>query len=296
MQNCIIANFDNKEYIRPDKCGEDSSLNAVLRSYEGILQVLAALMADGSGQGGGDLDSDSPLIGSWKGSRIALIDDEVLDPKLSEPGLEDVPLYKQVTSLGKDVTEEVIAAFKKSESLLASFVPGSNLPLSVQRKMSDEGRFMIANLATRKGPIPQLAFFVGFFGFQPGFSRYWMQKRLEKGFLDFAVATGLPERYAVKDLSWKVGILEFLPTPQYQRPPEKAVVELSFGLVAEGRKRAKRFVLKFGKEGSLFEDSILELFPSFKFDAPPIAADSPVVRPEVANILKAFQLNTTKES
>lgn len=296
MQNCIIANFDNKEYIRPEKCGEDSSLKAIYSSYYGILQVLAILLADGNDRGAGDLRVDAPVIGSWKGSRIALIDDVVVDANLSEPGVEDVPLYKQITSLGKDVTETVIAAFEGAdEGLLSSLALNSSLPLSVQRKMSDEGRQMLSDLATRKGAIPELASFVGFFGFQPGFSKYWLHKRFEKALLEFAVATELPERYTVKDLSWKVGTLEALPTGNYQSPPRKAVVELSFGLVAEGRKRAKKFVLKFGKDGSLFEESILAIFPSFKFDAPPAAVFSEL-NPEVAGVLKAFQATTVKEA
>lgn len=289
MQNCIIANFDKKEYISPQRCGEDSTLKAVYLSYEGILQILAILLADGNGRGGGDLITESELIGSWKGCRIALIDEVVTDSKLSEPGLEDTPLHKQITSLGTDITERVIEVFDGTgEGTLASLSLNSTLPLSIQRNMPSEARGMLSSIATRKGAIPDLASFVGFFGAQPGISRYWLQKRFEKGLIEFAETTGQPQRYTVKDFSWKKGVVEPLIPPEYPRPDRISTTEISFGLVAEGKTRAKRFTVKFGKGGSSFEDTILSIFPGFKFDAAPTASTSEM-SPEVANVLKALQ-------
>ena len=50
---------------------------------------LATLLADGNGRGGGDLHSESPIIGSWRGDRIVVAGDYA-DPNNFIPnGLKD---------------------------------------------------------------------------------------------------------------------------------------------------------------------------------------------------------------
>ena len=41
----------------------------------GVMSALAILLADGNGSGGGDLFSDNPVIGSWRGDRIVVAGD-----------------------------------------------------------------------------------------------------------------------------------------------------------------------------------------------------------------------------
>lgn len=74
-QYYYIVNLDKKQYLHPHAFGDGLKLMEFGCSGEGTLLALAALLADGNGQGFGDLKSDDSLVGSWAGDRIVVAGD-----------------------------------------------------------------------------------------------------------------------------------------------------------------------------------------------------------------------------
>lgn len=74
-----IVNLDKREYIEPWTFGDGAKLMEFGASMCGAMTGLAVLLADGNGRGGGDLESERPIIGSWAGDRIVIVGDYV-DP------------------------------------------------------------------------------------------------------------------------------------------------------------------------------------------------------------------------
>jgi len=74
-QYYIIVNLDKKQLILPHKFGDGVKLLEFADSTPGTMTALAVLLADGNGRGGGDLDSNDPIIGSWAGDRIVIAGD-----------------------------------------------------------------------------------------------------------------------------------------------------------------------------------------------------------------------------
>jgi len=86
-QYYLIANIDKKEYIHPHKFDDGMKLMEFGQSCSGTLTGLTILLADGNGRGGGDIDSDDPIIGSWAGDRIVITGDYA-DPRKFLTGQE----------------------------------------------------------------------------------------------------------------------------------------------------------------------------------------------------------------
>jgi hypothetical protein len=85
----IIANLDKKEFIRPHPLGDGAKL-LEWGSEGGVMDALRLLLAaacKGGGRGGGDPNSNDPLIGSWAGDRIAIVGDYTEDSDLDTEGL-----------------------------------------------------------------------------------------------------------------------------------------------------------------------------------------------------------------
>lgn len=74
-QYYMTVNLDKKEYLYPHKLGDGLKLMEFACSTLGTMTALALLLADGNGRGGGDMHSNSPLIGSWAGDRIVIAGD-----------------------------------------------------------------------------------------------------------------------------------------------------------------------------------------------------------------------------
>lgn len=72
----VVVNLDRAEKIDPAAFGDSRSPGrfAVADEAGGTLAALAVLLAVSSGRGGGDFHGDSPLVGSWGGQRIGLLD------------------------------------------------------------------------------------------------------------------------------------------------------------------------------------------------------------------------------
>jgi len=74
-QYYLTVNLDKGEYLDPHKFGDGLKLLEFGDSASGTMTGLATLLADGNGRGGGDLRSENPVIGSWKGDRIVVAGD-----------------------------------------------------------------------------------------------------------------------------------------------------------------------------------------------------------------------------
>lgn len=79
LDDVLVVNLDKREMLDPKEFGSDGSLFdvAVFGGDGGVTTALAALLA-GSCKGGarseGDFDSEDPLMGSWAGDRIAIVE------------------------------------------------------------------------------------------------------------------------------------------------------------------------------------------------------------------------------
>lgn len=106
-QYYFITNLDKEQFLHPHQFGEGLKLMEFGCSSMGVLTGLAILLADGNGRGGGDLHSESEVIGSWAGDRIVVAGDYADDEKfLTE---------EQISRFSKDHPEE-LAALHRLES------------------------------------------------------------------------------------------------------------------------------------------------------------------------------------
>lgn len=103
-----IVNLDKMQYLHPHKFNEGLKLMEFSCSTPGTMTALALLLADGNGRGGGDMRSDSPLIGSWAGNRIVVAGD------YADPGRywygdnqQQVPLETNLYSFAAENFEDI---------------------------------------------------------------------------------------------------------------------------------------------------------------------------------------------
>jgi len=133
-QYYLIVNLDKREYLYPHRFGDGLKLTEFGCSSNGTMTALAILLADGNGRGGGDLETDNPIIGSWAGDRIVAAGDyadggrwlEGADPQAlravakerfteghQQP--ERVNLYAWADTHFRDVSDVVIQAMLKDD-------------------------------------------------------------------------------------------------------------------------------------------------------------------------------------
>lgn len=74
-QYYYLANLTRREYLHPHRAGNGLKLMEFSGSGDGVMQLLAILLASSNNRGGGDLRSDHPIIGTWAGDRIAVVGD-----------------------------------------------------------------------------------------------------------------------------------------------------------------------------------------------------------------------------
>jgi len=109
-----IVNLDKKQFIDPRAFGHGVKLLEFACSQGGTNTALACLLANSNGRGGGDLDSENPIVGSWAGDRIVIAgdyaelgdkgeldDNENLYGKCAEGKFEDIS-YKIMAALADD--------------------------------------------------------------------------------------------------------------------------------------------------------------------------------------------------
>lgn len=112
------VNLDKKQFIHPHALGDGLKLLEQCGwSPGGTNDALHMLLAVSSGRGGGDFQSDSPLIGSWGGDRIAVIGDYAEPTDI--PGVDAQAIYGQCGDDGefKDITPELIPVMEQEYEL-----------------------------------------------------------------------------------------------------------------------------------------------------------------------------------
>ena len=100
-QYYLIANLSKRQFIYPHRFGDGLKLLEFGDSSSGTMCGLAVLLSNGNGQGGGDLDAEDPIIGSWAGDRIVVAGD------YGDPGrwIADVPEEEKARIARKVFTE-----------------------------------------------------------------------------------------------------------------------------------------------------------------------------------------------
>ncbi len=103
-----IVNVKKKQYITPYKFGDGAKLMEFSMSASGVLSALAILLADGNGRGGGDLNSENPIVGSWAGDNIVIAGDYADKGRfVKEP---EQNLYEICQAQGEDISLKVLDA------------------------------------------------------------------------------------------------------------------------------------------------------------------------------------------
>ena len=120
-----VVNITKKQYITPWTFGDGSKLMEFGNNGMGTMTGLAILLSSGNGLGGGDLNSDDPIIGSWAGDKIVIAGDYA-DKGLFTRGNKN-NLYDKADKGGyKDISARVLYAMM-DDSLLAQEYPTSKL-------------------------------------------------------------------------------------------------------------------------------------------------------------------------
>ncbi len=101
-----IVNLDKKEFLEPHDFDDGAKLMEFGLSGMGVMSGLAILLADGNGLGLGELRSENPIIGSWKGDRIVVAGD--YSEKMVKGTKENV--YNYANQHFKNVSAETLAA------------------------------------------------------------------------------------------------------------------------------------------------------------------------------------------
>ena len=136
-QYYMIANLDKSEFLCPHKFGQGLKLMEFSGAGHSIMQALAVLLADGNGRGGGDLRTDSPLIGSWAGDRIVVAGDYA-DP--DRFGVEGT-VYDAATNdvmPWRDVSDSIIKVIVEGEKAYGHPLDGLDLNSTGWRRPADQ--------------------------------------------------------------------------------------------------------------------------------------------------------------
>ena len=136
-----IVNIKKKQYITPHIFGDGAKLMEFSMSANGVLSGLAILLADGNGRGGGDLNSDNPIVGWWAGDNIVIAGDYADEGKfVKEPNQN---LYRVASDEGEDISLKVLDALCDDRWFFEEFrknAPGSDEVHSlIQRKLQEKG-------------------------------------------------------------------------------------------------------------------------------------------------------------
>lgn len=299
MSKYIIANFDRREFLRPEVFGEEADLRSVVMSHQGVLTALTVLLADGNGRGGGDLGSDAPIIGTWAGSRIAIIDESVTHKDFSEPGMDQVPLQQQMLAVGKDVSREVFDVIKVAEGgywACSALNAKHTLPLPVQRGLPDAGATYLLSAEGRRKPLQELHELFGIFGVAMGITPAGAVRQLQKGLDKMAPAFGLQNDFEVIEASFKHG-KKPMTVSDYSgdKTPSNGIVAVQFKLRNRATGEDKLFDVRLGAKGSTAADLYQSLFPNIQFEKAPAITDG-VRSPEVVKLLANLKLDQSGDN
>lgn len=135
-----IVNIKKKQYISPYIFGDGSKLMEFSMSANGVLAGLSILLADGNGRGGGDLNSDNDIVGSWAGDNIVIAGDYADEGKFVKEA--DRNLYN-VANAGEDISLKVLDALLDDKWFFLEFRKNAPTMDDVQdlikRKLKEKG-------------------------------------------------------------------------------------------------------------------------------------------------------------
>ncbi len=139
-----IVNVKKKQYISPYTFGDGSKLMEFSMSANGVLAGLAILLSDGNGRGGGDLNSNNSIVGSWSGDNIVIAGDYADDGKWVKE--TDRNLYAVASEQGEDISIKVLDAlcddsyfFSEFRKNRAGWISDSQVDNLIQRKLKEKG-------------------------------------------------------------------------------------------------------------------------------------------------------------
>ncbi len=154
-----IVNIKKKQYISPYTFGDGSKLMEFSMSTNGVLAGLAILLADGNGKGGGDLNSNNPIVGSWAGDNIVIAGDYADDGKWVKE--TDTNLYSVASEQGEDISIKVLDAlcddsyfFSEFRKNRAGWTSDNQVDSLIERKLKEKGLTEVKqfNIPSSKDP------------------------------------------------------------------------------------------------------------------------------------------------
>lgn len=139
-QYYIIVNLDKKQYLHPLKFGDGLKLMEFATSQCGVLTALAILLADGNGRGGGDLNSDDPIIGSWAGDRIVIAGDYADEGKfIDDPKGKKQNLYAYAEDNFEDISERVLRVMMEDWVVASELLKAAKYCTTLRRTLEKIG-------------------------------------------------------------------------------------------------------------------------------------------------------------
>lgn len=139
-----IVNVKKKQYITPHKFGDGAKLMEFSMSANGVLAGLAILLADGNGRGGGDLNSENEIVGSWAGDNIVVAGDYADQGKFVKT--TDQNLYEVCIAEGEDISLKVLDAlcddryfFEEFRKHRVQWTHDDKVDELIKRKLKEKG-------------------------------------------------------------------------------------------------------------------------------------------------------------
>lgn len=141
-----IVNVKKKQYITPHTFGDGAKLMEFSMSANGVLAGLAILLADGNGRGGGDLNSENEIVGSWAGDNIVVAGDYADNGNFLPADKQDVNLYQVASEEGEDISLKVLDAlcddrwfFEEFRKHRAGWTSNNEVDELIKRKLKEKG-------------------------------------------------------------------------------------------------------------------------------------------------------------
>jgi hypothetical protein len=138
-----IVNVKKRQYIKPHTFGDGSKLMEFSMSANGVLAGLAILLADGNGRGGGDLNSENEIVGSWAGDNIVIAGDYADQNKFVNAPQQN--LYEVAEYEGEDISLKVLDALCDDRYFFEEFRKhrvgwsGDEVKDLIERKLKEKG-------------------------------------------------------------------------------------------------------------------------------------------------------------
>lgn len=117
-----IVNVKKRQYLNPHMFNDGLKLMEFGMSGGGTMTALAVLLADGNGRGGGDLNSENPIVGSWAGDQIVIAGDYADHGKFLPEDKSEQNLYEVAVEEGKDISAEVLDALMEDHWFREDFI------------------------------------------------------------------------------------------------------------------------------------------------------------------------------